>query len=197
MQPTKIPEYKIAFDMVIENEGIYDNDKDDSGGETVYGISRKNFPDWDGWHIVDGLKKGLSDKKSITDKIHNSDIIKNVESFYFEHFWIKAMCAEINPKIAIFHFDTAINMGIKTANKLLQRSLGFNGSDIDGIIGKKTLSTLKLSEANNVLTRYKLNRKMRYVDIVEKNPTQQKFLKGWNNRLDSVMAVVNKFEELS
>ena len=44
------------IDMVLKHEGGYANVSGDLGGETYRGISRKNFPSWNGWEIVDEKK---------------------------------------------------------------------------------------------------------------------------------------------
>ena len=50
-------DFNIAYAKTGHAEGGYANNPDDSGGETVQGISRNNFPKWRGWMIVD-LEKG-------------------------------------------------------------------------------------------------------------------------------------------
>ena len=46
-----------AFKKLSIKEGGYVNDKDDAGGETYRGISRKYNPTWQGWTMIDSYKK--------------------------------------------------------------------------------------------------------------------------------------------
>lgn len=45
-----------AFKKLSIKEGGYVNDKDDAGGETYRGISRKYNPTWQGWTMIDSYK---------------------------------------------------------------------------------------------------------------------------------------------
>ncbi len=49
--------FKEALALLLVWEGVYDDDVDDPGGETVFGITRKFEPTWDGWPVVDRLKE--------------------------------------------------------------------------------------------------------------------------------------------
>ena len=45
-----------AFKKLSIKEGGYVNDKDDAGGETYKGISRRYNPTWQGWTMIDSYK---------------------------------------------------------------------------------------------------------------------------------------------
>ena len=45
-----------AYLKMAPVEGLYSNDPDDPGGETVHGIARVFWPRWSGWSIVDAAK---------------------------------------------------------------------------------------------------------------------------------------------
>lgn len=45
-----------AFKKLSIKEGGYVNDKDDAGGETYRGISRKYNPTWQGWTMIDLIR---------------------------------------------------------------------------------------------------------------------------------------------
>lgn len=48
--------FKDTLALVLKWEGVYDNDPDDDGGETCFGITRVFEGSWYGWSIVDGLR---------------------------------------------------------------------------------------------------------------------------------------------
>ena len=60
--------FKEAVKIILKHEGGYVNDKDDPGGETKFGISKKAFP--------------YLNIKEIT--------IQDAEDIYYEHYWKKA-----------------------------------------------------------------------------------------------------------
>lgn len=106
-------EFLEAYRLTNINEGGYVNDPTDSGGETYCGISRKNFPNWQGWKIVDGYKP-----------ITKGDTIKDVileglkKSFYKNNFWDKCkLDFEDNQELANNIYDTAVLEGVSFALK--------------------------------------------------------------------------------
>jgi hypothetical protein len=66
-------DFNISYSITMGNEGPYDNDPTDVGGETYWGIARKYHPDWDGWKIIDSYKTkpgfpgNLKDNQSLKD----------------------------------------------------------------------------------------------------------------------------------
>ena len=119
--------YNIAYNKVIKIEGGYVNDPDDAGGETYMGISRKFNPNAKFWKIIDEIK---SKNKSITNKEMNAILKKNnsiigeIKNIYKNKYWDKLYLDNLNSqKIAEELFDTAVNMGVSVAIKILQNSL--------------------------------------------------------------------------
>ena len=103
-----------AFLMVLRHEGPYINDSRDPGGETQFGISKRAYP--------------------------NVDIAKLTEAeasaIYRRDYWDAIKGDKLPEKIAIAMFDTAVNMGVDKAIRLLQASLRIKQ---DGMMGPVTL----------------------------------------------------------
>lgn len=119
--------YNIAYNKVIKVEGGYVNDPDDAGGETYMGISRRFNPNAKFWKIIDEIK---SKNKNITNKEMNAVLKKNnsivgeIKNIYKNKYWDKLYLDNLNSqKIAEELFDTAVNMGVSVAIKILQNSL--------------------------------------------------------------------------
>jgi lysozyme family protein len=162
--------FKIAFKEIIGIEGGYVNNPNDRGGETKYGISKRAYPNLD--------------IKNLT--------LQNAQDIYYKDYWsaIKLDYVE-DLKIALELFDTAVNMGIRTASKMFQEALnllnrnGSNFSDltIDGDIGSKTITAyIKVDKAILLKVLNGLQFK-RYVEIVEKDSRQEVFFNGWMKRV--------------
>lgn len=112
------------FNKVILVEGGYVNDKDDAGGETYLGISRKNNPKWYGWTIIDKIKKQYGTKNITARLKQDKTLTESAKSLYKEKYWDTLELDDI-PSQRISHqlFDTAVNCGIKTAINIAQQIL--------------------------------------------------------------------------
>lgn len=69
-----------------------------------------------------------------------------------------------------------VNMGIRQANKLLQRAVGV---EPDGMIGPKTLAAIKSENPNNLVSRCRDEAKRFYKSLVAQDQSLERFLKGW------------------
>ncbi len=86
-------------------------------------------------------------------------------------------------------FDLSVNLGIRTAVIVLQRALRSVGINVqeDGLMGPQTLSSASNSEPRYLLAAIKSEAAGYYRQIAAKNPSPQKFLKGWLNRAYKVI----------
>lgn len=91
-----------VFNRVVGIEGGYVNDPQDPGGETKFGISKRSYPDVDiGALTVDGAKL-----------------------IYRRDFWDPLVADRLPASVVYELFDFAVNSGIATAVRYLQRALG-------------------------------------------------------------------------
>jgi len=182
--------FDIAFDKTMKHEGSYSNDPIDRGGETYKGISRVYHPDWIGWEMIDD--KNL---KNVNHILLN-DAVKN---FYKQLYWNRFLGDQIPglaQDIADELFDSGVNMGTHTAVKFLQEGLNIlnrNGSDygdiaMDGGFGETTMHIMVLhidkekGSCENLLKVMNALQAEYYLNIMRKNPSQEKFARGWMKR---------------
>lgn len=164
---------EIIANHIRKWEGGYANIPDDKGGPTKWGITIGTY------RYYFGKEKTVQDLKNMTEK-------EWVYIFKYV-FYNPAKIAEVNNlSLSTLIMDICWMSGRITAIKKIQRAIG---TTPDGIVGPKTLKIL------NDFPEWSFNQiyQMRYAwfkAIVEKNPTQKKFLKGWINRLNSI-----KYEE--
>lgn len=184
-------EFLISYKKTMSIEGAYSNDADDSGGETWKGISRNNFPDWDGWCVVDG-RKNVSDFPKC---LNNYDVLEiQVQKFYKSEFWDKFRGDVIQYQdIADELFEQSINLGIGTANKnfqtcltVLNRNSLYPDLVIDGAVGNTTIKALQTylkTDTPDLLVKL-LNRIQgyHYINLALRKPTQRKYIRGWATR---------------
>jgi lysozyme family protein len=176
--------------VVMVHEGGYANHPADKGGETYKGVARKFHPNWDGWSIVDKYK-GLP---NFENKLNEDRALQSkVLSFYKEVFWdaLKLDLVE-NEAIALELYDTSVNMGQSIGAKFLQTALNVsnkNGKSYpdltkDGKIGPKTIAALNKHEnQKDLLKVLNVLQGARYIDIMERDPSQEVFFRSWFNRV--------------
>lgn len=113
-----IDRFDDAFRMVVGHEGGYVNDRNDPGGETKYGISKRSYP--------------REDIKGMT--------LDRARAIYRRDFWDKARCGDLGWPLAFALFDAAVNSGVSTGVKFLQRAVGVTD---DGRFGPMTLAAAR------------------------------------------------------
>ena len=146
------------IEKVLEHVGGYVNDPSDLGGETNYGITKRFYPD--------------VDIKNLTRE--------QAKEIYKRDYWDKNRVESLPENLWHIFFDMCVNMGRKTAVKILQRSAKNKGRniDVDGGLGPATISALGGVE----LDRVRAFRVKYYVDLITAKPEQEKFYLGWFRR---------------
>jgi lysozyme family protein len=143
--------------FTLDAEGGYDNDPDDPGGETKYGIDKRSHPD--------------VNIKELT--------IEEAKDIYFTEYWTKFSCDRFEKPVGEVYFDCCVNTGQKQSNKFLQRAVG---TEADGIIGPKTVSKLVVEDPK-VLANAIINQRQKFYENLAYNKANlKKFLNGWTNR---------------
>jgi lysozyme family protein len=178
----------IAIGNTIGHEGGYVNDPTDRGGETYRGISRKSYPSWKGWKVIDNSKNALGIPQNITS---NAELNESVEKFYYVEFIKSINLHLINDGDVVKEvFDSGVNCGKKTACQWLQEAYNLCnqnqniGSDltVDGNIGPKTAAAINNfppSRKKVLLGVLNLLQGERYLNICRNDKTQERFLHGW------------------
>lgn len=167
------------LDELIAREGGYVNHPNDRGGPTKYGITQ---------HVARAY--GFRDDMSALP-------LKTAKDIYLRQYWTDPGFGKVNvlmPKVAEELFDTGVNMGPRTAAKMLQRALNtlnrgtldYPDLGVDGALGRMSIyalehfKTKRGAQAEAVLLRL-LNalQAVRYVEIAEGSKTQEDFMFGW------------------
>lgn len=190
--------FKKAFAALGLIEGGYSNDPLDAGGETYRGISRRNFPEWDGWKIVDKFKSEGTARHTLQYSLKDNESLDELVSQFYHHtFWVYLYGDQIkDQEIATELFEQAVNIGKSRAVGFLQKSLNVLNrdeklySDIveDGKFGPITYSTLKKALGHNLAGHlFKILNILQgahYVYTALKRKSQERFLRGWLSRVE-------------
>jgi lysozyme family protein len=163
------------FPTLVEWEGAaFENVPGDNGGPTKYGVI---LSEW----IAQGWDKDNDGDIDVEDlkKINAND----AQAIAKSHYWDRLNGDLINNQsIAAFIVDFAYNCGVSTAAKKTQEVLGL---DQDGKLGPHSVSAINEADQEDLFNKLKARREKYYHAIVDNNPSQSKFLKGWLNRNDS------------
>ena len=156
------------FEYILSVEGGYSNDKADKGGKTKYGIIE-----------VEARKYGYKGDMKDLSKDVAEDIYKN--KYYLSNNLDKIK----DKRVALSIADWTINSGSWGLKKAQQTVNILKGEIlvVDGVLGEKSIQAINSINPELFLTQYhELQRKF-YKAIVDNNPSQSVFLKGWLNRV--------------
>lgn len=159
-------------DKLLVLEGGFAILKNDKGGATKYGVTLQTWKEFG--HDKDGDGDiDVEDIKLLTVE-DAKNIAKKIFWDYFKADQIK------NQTIAEFICDWGYNSGRTTIAKKVQTLLGLKA---DGIFGPMTLNRINTLDQGQLFNLLKLSRLDFVRKIVERDPTQERFYKGWVNRI--------------
>lgn len=145
-----------------EGGGKLHNIAGDSGGWTIWGIA---------YNYNAKTFKDLADFKDTT--------YDEAAAVAFIKYYLAVRADIVRDDLKIIYFDTAYNMGVSRAAKIMQKCCNVT---VDGRIGPMTISRMKEVTEECLYE----GRKGWYNLIVKNNQALSKFMKGWMNRLTDI-----------
>ena len=155
---TQSPLFLLAVAEVIDVEGGYVFNVSDPGGETKFGISKRQYPQLD--------IKALTYEMAV--------------DIYWRDYWLARRCAELPDAFAVFLFDSVVNHKTIDAARMLQRGLGVAA---DGDIGPITVQAAHNNYTTATLARIFSYRADFYTFLAGRDSTLRQFRRGWFKRL--------------
>ena len=153
----KSKEFEVAMKFVRGAEGGYYNHPSDPGGETMNGITKRDYP--------------ILDVKNLTRE--------QTDEIFWQDYWLKSAAPQVPYPAYISYFDSCVNTGRTQANRFLQRVVG---ATADGIVGPYTRSLLSKKDPKDVAFGIIDQRQNFYNNLCENRPKLAVFRKGWTNR---------------
>lgn len=157
--------FETAFDRLIGHEGNFTEDPKDRGNWTTgvigkgqckgtkYGISAMTYPDLDIRNLT----------------------LDQAKAIYKRDWWDRINADDLHSAIVFQVWDFAVNAGMGTAKRKLQKAV--NVAE-DGIIGPMTIKAIKKVDLNDVLMKFNAAKLKHYTSL----STWQRYGKGWTNR---------------
>jgi len=167
--------FRKALDFTLKNECEFDSDgqircenvPEDSGGLTFAGIDHTSHP-----------KFPFDDPQP-----------EDVWQTYLTNYWVACACDQLPSPIAEVMFVQSVNQGVGVAKRMLQFALNDYGSQltVDGMLGPKTLNAvMRVPDSTELAQAFLQKSRRRYQAIVAAVPANEKFLKGWMNRIENI-----------
>lgn len=154
-------------------EGGFVNNPYDPGGATNKGITLNTYKRF----CLDNNRPipSVEDLKNISDK--------DWYALFLSNYWNKWQGNLIEDKyVATMLVDWVFNSG-KWGIVIPQRLLKVRE---DGIVGPNTINAVNSADPDYLFNELLWARKEFLTDIVRKKTTQERFLKGWFNRIESI-----------
>lgn len=160
-------EFIFKWECVFDKQGnvIFEDDKDDPGGVTKYGVDQRSHPTLD--------IKNLTRDQAL--------------QIYYDSYWLAVKADKLPFKIAAVVANIGVNTGKGNASHWLQNALKINA---DGIIGPKTIEAANKADVADICDRLLNHLEGFYKSIA--TGKKQKFLKGWLNRTTALRTFISK-----
>jgi lysozyme family protein len=162
---------------ILQNEGGFVDDPEDNGGATNKGITMNTWnenakPLLNVEPTLDNLKNITTDQAATIYKAK-----------YWDAFNLDKLC---DGDLKYLLFDFCVNAG-HHAVKVLQKTLNQLGAHVtvNGQMNNQTIDAINAANNLKLYNNLKQNRLDYYQNIVDNDASQQKFLKGWQDRTNA------------
>ena len=157
--------WKRSFELMLKSEGGFVNHKDDPGGMTNLGVTKRVWEQWV------GRESNEKEMRNLTPAM--------VEPLYKRKYWDACKCDDLPEGLDYLVFDFAVNAGPGRSIKTLQSAVG---ATPDGIIGPKTLAAVRAIDPHELIEKFSVAK----TEFYESLPTFPTFGRGWLNRVADV-----------
>lgn len=159
-------EFAPALEFVLPHEGGYSNNPNDTGGETMFGITAK-----------------VARAAGYTGPMR--DLPLSVASDIYESQYWGGLDQVQDQAVASKILDMRVNFGVGGATRLVQ--IAVNGlvdppTAVDGGWGPDTLASVNAAPPGDLLAALADVAAAHYQEIAARNPSQATFLGGWLKR---------------
>ncbi len=172
-----MPNYKEIVPFILRWEGGEVNDPADSGGHTNKGITRDTF------NLLSQKVLGKAPTLANFRGMTRSDA-----ELFIKHFWDKATynnsirSQKIAETLTTWFWGSGAT-GLKNFQRLVNTTFNKNLT-IDGVIGKNTAAIINSVDHDKLFNEALKAREQFFRNLAARRPKDQKFLRGWLNRLN-------------
>jgi lysozyme family protein len=174
--------YEDFVPFILRWEGGVSNHVADRGGLTNRGITKSTF---NALSMLVGLGEPTD------DRFYN--MTEEDAKAFIKYFWNKATAnnkiksQKVAEAMTSWLWGSGIRGGAKKLQRFWNEEFGVAGTlFVDGIIGSRTAKAFNNVKDDMMFERLCAHREKFFNKLVEKNPSQKVFLKGWTNRLNDL-----------
>ena len=158
--------YEFALAHVLKSEGLWSDNPADPGGATMKGITLSVYQEW---------KRNPHISKEELRVIPDEDVY----NLYKQNYWDKVHGDDLPSGVDYAVFDSAVNMGVGRASKLIQEAAGVTA---DGVLGPASLSAIQKANAKELIEKFSQLKESFYRSL----GTFPTFGVGWLRRVAEV-----------
>ena len=179
--------FSYAYAFTAQAEGGSSDDKNDRGGATGYGVSLAFLKTLAANSRDHAKLQELGVLLPVTRESVVGLTAEQARDILKYEFWDKPKFENFPKRVACCLFDMAVNHGTSRAIKLAQRgynaTIGSFGAKlvVDGVMGAQTTTAL-MQETDTLLDNIISARWAFYEAIMQNDPSQETFRRGWRNR---------------
>ena len=130
--------YDAALQHVLKSEGLWSDNPADPGGATMKGITLSVYREWKrNPHISKEELRVIPDEE--------------VYNLYKELYWNKVQGDYLPAGVDYAVFDSAVNMGVGRAAKLIQEAVGVTA---DGVLGPASVSAIQKTDPKELIEKF-------------------------------------------
>ncbi|MBR5335125.1 MAG: hypothetical protein IKV23_02500 [Bacteroidaceae bacterium] len=161
--------------LVLKYEGGFTDNPNDRGGRTNMGVTQG---------FLDTYKERAGVNVDDVRYLKEEDAIE----LYRTEWNIYGFGKLDNCNVMKLVYDFAVNSGPQTAIKCLQRILNSKGKNlaVDGYIGENTNRAVNSVDEKRLVREIQKARAEHCDRIVDQDPKQREFIKGWFNRINDI-----------
>lgn len=160
-----IANFASAMENLLRHEGGYVLHKDDPGGMTNLGVTKRT---WEAWT---GCPSTEEDMRTLTPEM--------VKPLYKSMFWDKMRCDELPDGVDYMVFDAAVNSGTARAAKWLQKSLRLKPT---GTLDSVAIAAAQSTDLGLLVNTFTAER-LQFLQGLRAWPV---FGRGWSRRIAAV-----------
>lgn len=194
MSNTSSSTFSKALTLLRKHEGFYAFVSGDLGQETYIGIARRFHPNWQGWAIIDTIKRQRGvDRLKHNERVNHPDMDRLVATFYKTQFWDTGGFDKVrNESVALILFDAYMGQtgGFMWMIQLALKRCGLQAYANTSDSPPRSLPAYRtaiIADVNSVdaalFFRHFKDVREQYFRFRAGRPNQGKFLEGWLNRL--------------
>lgn len=175
-----------CWKFTIRWEGGLDDDPDDPGGVTKYGVDLRMLKDMENRTMARARLKDLGVRLPICRaSVVNLSTAQAAQIYKFQT-WDSLGCSRFSLPVAAVLFDAGVNNGNAQSVKFVQRAHNIirpgDQLTVDGKLGPMTRQAI-LTDSPNLLASWAIDRRDYFFrSLVKASPRMKKFLNGWTNR---------------